>query len=253
MNIKYRYEALSHVDFKPEEIIIPNNFQWIKNMEWFNTKYRTKKWKLRPQYVRLYNFLSRIQEKISEWNDPIEYLYYLYYEVKLSTIDIQNELAFYWNYTDWVIWKMMKKVLWWELRWTESQNHKTDLRKEKDQIKVKDLNKEQNRIKLENVEKVEKILSRIAKNKEKTEFSSEVYKTLKNIRTRAKYLLDINGYIPEEIFVENLIKISDKYGMKVTAEAITNILEKETNKIWNLDKLEMRAWRIREIKNEQDL
>ncbi|MDP2090118.1 MAG: hypothetical protein Q8K30_00845 [Candidatus Gracilibacteria bacterium] len=253
MNIKHRYETLSHVNFKPDEIIIPDNFQGLKNLQEFNINYRNKRGKLRPQYVRVYNFLSRIQEQISEGKDPIEYLYYLYYEIKISTIDIENELGYLGNYSQGVIGKMMKKVLGWELRGTESQNHKTPLRKEKDQIKIKDINKEQNRIKLENVTKVENILSRIAKNKEKKVYSSKIYNSLKNIRTRAKYLLDINGYINEEVFVENLIKISDKYGMKVTAKAITNILEKETNKIGNIDKLEMRAGRIREIKNEQDL
>ena len=252
MNIKSRFDSLSNADFNPVEIIIPEDFSWIKNLDEFKNNFYNKNWKIRPQYVRIYNFLSRIQERISDWKDPIQYLYYLYYEIKLSTLDIENELWYLWNYTEGVVWKMMKKVLWWELRWTDSSNHKTELRKEKDQNKVKLLNKEKSKEKKENIEKVENILNRLSKNKVKNEFSNEIFSEIKNVRGRAQYLLDINWYIPKDLFIENLIKLSDKYGMKVTAQAITNILQQETNKIWNIDKIELRAGRIREIKNEQN-
>jgi hypothetical protein len=252
MNIKNRFNCLSEIDFNPKEINIPSSFSWIKNLEEFKLNFDNQNWKLRPQYVRLYNFLSRIQERYCDWQDPINYLYYLYYEVKLSSLDIEKELWHLWNYSPWVIWKMMKKILLWELRWTDCQNYKTDLRTEKDQNKVKWLNEKQRNEKVDNVIKVENILKRISKNKEKKDFSQDIFSELKNIRTKAQYILAINWYIHENLFVENLVKLSDKYGMKVTAQAITNLLEQETTKIWNIDKIELRAGRIREIKNEQN-
>ncbi len=261
LNNKYDYfwnikkvPKMKNIDFYPNNVIIPNDFEWIKSYEEFFSTYKCNMWGIDPHYWKMNNFFIKIKEYVSWDIDPIKYLYYLYYELWFSWNDIHSTIWWIlWWYAVWSIEWVMSNSLWWILRDPNSKEAQTILRKDKDHKKVKKVNDIQKYKKLKNVEILENILSRISKNKEKKEFSSEVYKTLKNIRTRAKYLLDINGYISEDIFVENLIKLSDKYGMKVTAEAITNILEKETKKIWNLDKLELRAWRIREIKNEQDL
>lgn len=252
MNIQAKYKSLSNIEFYPQSINIPDNFSGIKNIWEFRNKFQNKNWNLAPQYIRTFNFFSRIQEQVSNWVDPIEYLYYLYFEIKLSTLDIHSELWILWNYeNDWSIWKMLKNVLLWNIRVPNHKDTQTNLRKEKDQNKVKKVNTVQKIIKQDNIKNVENIINRISKNKQKNDFSEEIFSNLKNIKNKAKYILDINWYINSNDFTENLIKLSDKYGMKVTAQAITNILEKETDKIWNIDKINLRAWRIREIKDEQ--
>lgn len=250
MNIQQQYKSLSNTNFKPEKINIPSNFSGLTNFSDFKIKYSNKNWKLSPQYVRLYDFLSRIQEQYTNWLDPIEYLYYLYYEIKISTIDIFNELWYLWNYrnNEYFV-SMFKKIFWWKLR---NPNTQTDLRREKDQNKVKWITQKLKLEKEDKIENVEKILNRISKNKNKTPFLKTEFSDIKNIRNRTKYILDINWYIKEDSFKKTLIKLSNKYGIKVTASAITNILESETNKIWNIDKIYLRAWRIIELKNEQN-
>ena len=253
MNLQCQYDCLAEINFNPEEIIIPDDFIWVRSLDEFKIKYSNKWWKLNHRYFRIYDFFSRIEEKYCKSKDPIKFLYYLYYDVKISTVDIENEFWKLWEYTEWTIWKsIMRNVLWWKLRWENWLNFKTTLRTEKDQKKIKWLNEEKTKEKQENIQNVENILNRISKNKEKVWFSKDIFSELKNIRSKTQYILNINWYIQENNFVETLIKLSDKYGIKVTAQAITNILEKETSKIWNIDKIELRAWRIREIKNEQN-
>lgn len=252
MNIKNKYETLSEVNFYPDEINVPKEFSWIKNFEEFKNNFSDKKWIILKKYKRIYDFLNNIKVKLLNWKDPIKYLYYLYYDVELSTLDLEDLLWHFWNYSRWNISSILNLVFWWKLRHPNRENHKTKLKKEKDKNKIKVFNKEQSNKKQKKVEKVENILNRLSKNKEKNEFSQEIFSSIKNVRGRSQYILDINWYIPDDLFIENLIKLSDKYGMKVTAQAITNILEQETNKIWNIDKIELRAGRIREIKNEQN-
>lgn len=252
MNIQRKYNTLTDVNFNPTSIDIPNNFIGLQSIEEFQIKFQNKNWNIAPQYVRMYDFLMRIKSTYSNWLDPIKYLYYLYYEIKLSTNDIHNELWSLWNYVgDWTIQKMLKDRFWWNLREANHKENQTDLRNEKDRNKIIWLNSIQKKLKQDNVEKVERILNILSQNKPTKEFSIETFSTLKNVRNRAKYILDVTWYIPEDKFVETLIKISDRYWMKVTAQAITNILEQETNKIWKIEQISLKAWRIREIKDEQ--
>ena len=252
MNIQLKYESLSGINFNPTSINIPNDFTGLQSIEEFQYKFQNKNWKIAHKYVRMYDFLMRIKERYSNWLDPIKYLYYLYYKIKLSTNDIQNELWYLWNYVGkWTIQKMLKDRFWWNLRKANHKENHTKLRNEKDRNKIKPLNNIQKNLKQDNVEKVERILNIFSKNKPTKKFSRETFSNLKNVRNRAKYILDITWYIPEDKFVKSLIKMSNRYWMKVTAQAITNILEKETYKIWSIEQIHLRAWRIREIKDEQ--
>lgn len=251
MNIKNKFECLSDINFYPNEINVPESFSWIKSFKEFKNNFSDKRWVIFKKYIRVYSFLNNIKEKLLKWKDPIKYLYYLYYDVELSTLDLEDSLWHFWDYSKWNISSILNLVFWWELRHPNKKNHQTKLKREKDKNKVKTFNEKQKIEKQKNIKKVENILNRISKNKERKEFSSETFISLKSIIIRTQYILDLNWYISENIFLENLIKLSDKYGMKVTAQAITNILEQETNKIWNINKIELTAWRIKELKNKQ--
>jgi uncharacterized protein YlbG (UPF0298 family) len=67
---------------------------------------------------------------------------------------------------------------------------------------------------------------------------------------QTKYILDINWYINEDDFEDTLIKLSNKYWMKVTAVAVNNILRKETEKIWNMKEIKLNPGRLSEIKKK---
>ena len=247
-----KYKSLKGQNFYPNNVNIPNSFNWTKTYKYFLSEHSLEIWKINWKFNRVNNFLLSIENNVSNWLDPVEYLYHLYYNIKLSVNDISIILKKYWNYTESGIRWIFRDRFWWELREANAKDNQTLVRNEKDSKKIKPLIEISTKEKNENIEKVENILSRIAKNKEKTRFSKKIFDKLKNVADRTKYILDITWYIPEENFETILIQFSDKYWMKVTAQAITNILEEQTNKKRNIKKIHLRAWRIKEIKDKQN-
>ena len=144
--------------------------------------------------------------------------------------------------------KLFINTFGWKLR---DVNERTPLRNEKDRIKNQEQQTEAKNEKNNTILRVEKILNRISREKTKRKYSANSYWQLKFALAKTKYILDINWYVNEDDFEETIIKMSNKYWLKRTVQAVNNILKKETNKIWNIKTINLNPWRIVELKKSR--
>lgn len=126
-----------HLESEKKEIlnikVEKKNPEMIVSYSELEAKIIGKNWKPNPEYKKIYTFLTRLksylEDKYSNDVDPIAYLYHLYYDLKLSTIDIYDKLDHLWVYEakkykdsfkrvfkdifNWSLdWKNEKKTIW---------------------------------------------------------------------------------------------------------------------------------------------
>lgn len=104
------------------EINIDSTFEWMTSLtQLYKEKYRNKHPFLEKLKITLKN-------KYNNDVDPIQYLYYLYYEEKLSTSEIYDRLYKIWDYNNEyknTFELMFKTTFWWELRWNTEASQNT--------------------------------------------------------------------------------------------------------------------------------
>lgn len=239
--------------WKTEDIIIPTDFKGIKNLEQFKQQYfNSKTWKfINWSYTKVFKFLGDLEEQT--WVDPIKYLYYLYYEQELSTIDIYNrfyELWWYNNKKKDTFEKMFKNTFWWTLRdntditklWiTRIVAHNKKLNKTSKDIKQqkqKDLyliliNKF-------NILKMPLQLNHI--NQDIVSFSVKPKLIWKNQLEKLNYFLEIYWFKDKNIRLKDyLFKYKESYWLKNLTDVVNKLLKEK----WY--DLKLSKWRFSEL------
>lgn len=114
-------EWLWDLIIKKWKIIIPENFKWVKSLEELKINIVKKySWKTENHikfYVKwIFSFLNKIKE--ITWEDPIQYIYFLYYsnENKLSIEQISWRFNSLWiQINPDTLRRYFTKSFWWEL------------------------------------------------------------------------------------------------------------------------------------------
>lgn len=234
---------------KTLEINIKEWFQWIKEYNELKKKMYWKNWKIFPQYKTTKFFLDNLdiylKKEYANYIDPISYLYHLYYKEELSSIDIYYRLHELWNYNSkskWTFERMFTITFWWELR--EKEKITNNLEKKLKHKNAKDAKWQKHKAEKEKekrykVAKTKKIIERIIKNIHPKDLNTKTIEEKKSIIKKIKYILSNDDNKFEEI----LLNVSDKYWLKVTVNAINEILEEK----W-YSTIKLNPWRIKETK-----
>lgn len=104
-----------------QDIIIPENFNWVRSYKELKDKINTiYQWSSEKQILSFTKWLFDLLDKIYEktWEDPVLYLYFLYYweKNKMSVDQITNRLKEFWIDTNssTLEWNL-KTRFWWNL------------------------------------------------------------------------------------------------------------------------------------------
>lgn len=121
---------------------IPHNFWWLKSIQDFIYKYKTKSWGLNKQYIPIYSKLvslwNNLQQRYSLQVDPVVYIHFLYYWNKENSWvwlrDLSKRLLGLWiDLGDSKsVWKLLARHLEFPLR---NKHEKTEVKNKKDRVK----------------------------------------------------------------------------------------------------------------------
>ena len=115
--MREKYNCLKNKKFHPKLVKIPKKFKWMRNMTGFSSRYKMHtqsnirakdsihRKQINPEANKEYDFLSKMREQVTDWLDPIRYLYNLYYNIQISTTDISNEYRLLWDSSTYHSWK----------------------------------------------------------------------------------------------------------------------------------------------------
>ncbi len=201
------------------------NVKWIKSFDEFIQIYTSKKtwrfnWKYNSVKEKLYNLSDILKVKFKQEIDPVEYLIYLYFDQKISIIDISNNLKKLWiSYPKSSLYNLYHNVLDLELR---------DRLEQTPSRKLKDINKWENNIfNKEKIEETQKAIDEILLNNKWINrwFKLIEYSKQKNITNKIIYLLYSLSFIKEEN-IDSLYKFINKlHNWWLWTHRIKNVLE----------------------------
>lgn len=148
-------EWLWNIEKVRQEIIIPDNFRWVRNYSELKDKINSIYiWNSERQIFRFTKGLFDLLDKIhlKTWEDPILYLYSLYYweKNKMSVDQIANRLIEMWIDTNSsTLDRNLRTRFWWDLvrddrqlatlRNNDAENHKFYLYSQINELNAKDI------------------------------------------------------------------------------------------------------------------
>ena len=224
---------------KVENINIPDNFKWVKSYEEFREKVKWKKSEFRnTAYKKVDNFLQSLREIVDI--DPVKYLYYLYYEEKVSTIviyDMLHTLGWYKNKQKDTFTKMFVNTFWWVIR----DNSKITTIWKRRIIKANETKYwKQKALKTKKEQEIYKLFSWIYQKRWNTDVKLDnlEWTNMKKIKTFLNELWYTKNTISLKKYIQYL---QNKYSLSVIANVLNKIIEENNWKLkvnkWNLSYL----------------
>lgn len=213
---------------------------WIQTYSDYQKNYPnnnyTEKW---------YLSLDRIEQSLW-WNDPIEYLVYLFSKdwEWLSIIDTYEEVKKYLHINELTsFYNFINKLLW------NKRSNKNATKHTREKLRKSRINSQAYKAQKDLKEKT--ILDVIAildwTKKESKKFDKKVFFWLKNTVEKTMYVLDILWYINSELFLETIKNLVKSNSLPLIQLAIQQILDETPSYI---PEIRFNKWRVSEIINQ---